>query len=135
VTDWRVDLCRSSYAAYVAADADALVELYDADCEWDVGPMAATGLGPAYRGHAGLRQMFSELTAAFEAFAPRILELRLSGEQLLVRADAIGKSEMMGIETATAPFGQVIDFNDRRIFRVSHTYDPPPDWDDAQPVQ
>jgi ketosteroid isomerase-like protein len=135
VTDWRVDLCRSSYAAYVAADADALVELYDADCEWDVGPMAATGLGPAYRGHAGLRQMFSELTAAFEAFAPRILELRLSGEQLLVRADAFGKSEMMGVETATAPFGQVIDFNDRRILRVSHTYDPPPDWDDAQPVQ
>jgi hypothetical protein len=79
--------------------------------------------------------MFSELTAAFEAFAPRILELRLSGEQLLVRADAIGKSEMMGVETATAPFGQVIDFNDRRILRVSHTYDPPPDWDDAQPVQ
>jgi ketosteroid isomerase-like protein len=135
VKDWRVDLCRSSYAAWVAADAEALVELYDTDCEWDVGPMGATGLGPVYRGHAGLRQMFRELTGAFESFAPRILELRLAGQRLLVRADAIGKSELMGVETATAPFGQVIEFKERRILRVCHTYDPPPNWDDAQLVE
>jgi ketosteroid isomerase-like protein len=134
VTDWRVDLCRRSYAAWVAADADALVELYDPDCEWDVGPMAAAGLGPVYRGHPGLREMLRELTGAFEGFAPRIIELRVFGEGLLVRADAIGTSQLMHVETATAPFGQAIKFRTRRILSVSHTYDPPPNWDQAQPV-
>jgi hypothetical protein len=100
-----------------------------------MGPMAATGLGPVYREHAGLRQMFEELTGAFDDFAPRILELRLSGQQLLVRADAIGNRELMGVETATAPFGQVIEFKDRRILSVSQTYDPPPNWHEARPVR
>jgi ketosteroid isomerase-like protein len=134
VTDWRVDLCRRSYAAWVAGDAEALIELYDPDCEWDVGPMAATGLGPVYRGHIGLRAMLGELTGAFEGFAPRILELRVFGEALLIRGDAIGTSQLMHVETATAPFGQAIEFKQRRILRVSQTEDPPPNWDEAQPV-
>jgi len=96
--------------------------------------MAAAGLGPVYRGHAGLSEMLGELTGAFEGFAPRILELRLLGEGLLVRGDAIGTSQLMHVETATAPFGQAIDFKERRILRVSQTYDPPPNWDEAQPV-
>ena len=111
------------------------MKLYDADCEWDVGPMAATGLGPIYRGHVGLRQMLSELTGAFDDFAPRILELRLAGERLLIRGDAIGKSQLMRVQSTTAPFGQVIEFKDRRVLKVSHTYDPPPDWDEARPVE
>jgi ketosteroid isomerase-like protein len=130
-----VDLCRRSYAAWVAADLDALVELYDPACDWDVGPMAATGLGPRFRGHEGLRQMMAELTEAFDGFAPRILDLRLSGERLLVRADAVGRSRLMSVDTATAPFGQVVEFKDRRILRVSQTYDPPPRWGEAQAVE
>ena len=134
MTDWRVDLCRRSYAAWVAGDAGAVVELYDPECEWDVGPMAAAGLGPLYRGHAGLLELLRELRGAFEGFAPRIIELRVFGEGLLVRADAIGTSQLMHVETATAPFGQAVEFRMRRILRVCHTYDPPPNWDQAQPV-
>jgi hypothetical protein len=40
----------------------------------------------------------------------------------------------MHVETATAPFGQAIEFKKRRILRVSQTYDPPPNWDEARPV-
>ena len=96
--------------------------------------MAAAGLGPIYRGHEGLRELLDELTGAFEGFAPRILELRCSGARVLVRGDAIGTSQLMRVETATAPFGQVIEFNERRILSVLQTHDPPPNWDEAQPV-
>jgi ketosteroid isomerase-like protein len=133
--DWRADLCRASYSAWVAGDASSLLALYDPDCEWDLGYMAAAGMGPAYRGHAGLCDLMRDMTAAFDGFAPRIFELRLRGEQMLIRCDAVGTSNLMGIETATAPFGQVIEFRDGRILRVAHTYDPPPGWEDAQPVE
>jgi hypothetical protein len=112
-----------------------MVKLFETDCEWDLGPFAPPGLGPIYRGHAGLRDLMQELTGAFEGFAPRIIELRLWGEQLLIRADASGKSELMGIETTSAPFGQVVAFRNRRGLRVTHTSDPPPYWDEAQPVE
>ena len=87
-----------------------------------------------YRGYAGLRKLLGELTGAFEGFAPRVIELRLLGEQLLIRADAAGTSGRTGIETATAPFGQVVDFKNRRGHRVLHTEDPPPGWEAARPV-
>jgi hypothetical protein len=119
----------------VAGDADALVKLYEPDCEWDLGPMAGVGLGPVYRGHAGLRDLLREFTGAFEGFAPRIIELRLWGEQLLIRADAVGRSRLMEIETTNAPYGQVAEFRNRRGLRVTHTSDPPPNWDEAQPVE
>ena len=128
MTDWRAEVCRSSYAAFVAGDAEALVKLYEPDCEWDVGPMAAAGAGPVFRGHAGLRDWMAELTGAFDGFAPRIMEIRKSGDRLLVRGDAIGTSQVMGVDTATAPFGQVIEFRNRRILRVTHTDDPPTNW-------
>jgi hypothetical protein len=134
MTDWRADLCRASYAAFLAGDADGLVKLYDPNCEWNLGPLAVVGVGPLYRGHAGLRAMVPELAEAFEGFAPRIVELRLLGEQLLIRGDAIGKSRLMGIAAPAAPFGQVVAFSDRRILSVSQTEDPPPNWDEAQPL-
>ena len=135
MTDWRVRLCRGSYAAWAAGDLEGVLELYDPECEWDMGPMAAAGLGPVFEGHAGLRRLFADLTGAFpEGFAPRIMELRLLGDQLLVRGDAIGTSELVQVETTTAPYGQIIDFKDGRIRKVSQTDDPPPDWDKANAV-
>jgi hypothetical protein len=79
--------------------------------------------------------MMHEYTGAFESFAPRIMELRLWGEQLLIRADVSGKSQMMGIEITSAPFGQVAEFRNPRLLRVTQTVDPPPNWDEAQPVE
>jgi hypothetical protein len=79
--------------------------------------------------------MMHEYTGAFESFAPRIMELRLWRGQLLIRADVSGKSQMMGIETASAPFGQVVEFRNSRVLRVTQTDDPPPNWDEAQPVE
>ncbi len=135
MTDWRVELCRRSYAAWAAHDPDALRDVWSEESEWDMGPVGATGLGPVYRGHDGLSRMFEEITGAFAAFAPRIIELRLFGEAVLVRGDAIGTSELMGAEITTAPFGQVIEFEPGRILRVTQTDDPPPHWEDAQPVE
>jgi ketosteroid isomerase-like protein len=63
VTDWRADLCRRSYAAWVAEDADSLIGLFAENCEWNVEAMAATGIGPVYRGHEGLRRFMREITA------------------------------------------------------------------------
>ena len=134
VTEWRVKLCRESYDAWAATDFEALAKLYDPECEWDLGPMAGTGLGPVYRGHTGLREMMAELTGVFEGFAPRLLDIRRWGDRVLIRGDAIGTSHLVGAETANAPFRQVIEFTDHRILRVSQTDDPPPNWDEARPV-
>jgi hypothetical protein len=75
------------------------------------------------------------MRGAFDGFAPRILQIRLLGERLLIRGDAVGTSRLMRVETATAPFGQIIEFREGRILNVSHSSDPPPGWDDAEPVE
>jgi ketosteroid isomerase-like protein len=134
VTDWRADLCYRSYAAWVAEDSDALIGLFAENCEWNVEAMAATGIGPVYRGHEGLRRFMREITADWEAFEPVVLELRAADERLLVRGSMHGRNRALGIDVASLPFGQVVEFTDRKVLRVTQTDDPPPGWADAMPV-
>ena len=45
-----------------------------------------------------------------------------------------GRNRALGIDVASLPFGQVIEFSDRKVLRVTQTDDPPPGWGDAMPV-
>jgi hypothetical protein len=63
-----------------------------------------------------------------------VLELRADDERLLVRGSMHGRNRALGIDVASLPFGQVVEFSDRKVLRVTQTDDPPPGWADAMPV-
>jgi len=134
VSDWRVDLVRASYAAFAAAAADALVALYDEACEWDWGPASAATPQRHYRGHAGLRELMEELHDVWNGFQPSIAELRVADQVLLARGSGTGRSRREALALDWA-FGQVLEFRDEKLLRVTVTEDPPPGWDDAEPVE
>ena len=63
-----------------------------------------------------------------------MLELRLANERLLVRGSMHGRNRALRIDVASLPFGQVVEFSERKVLRVTQTDDPPPGWDDAVPA-
>ncbi len=132
--DWGVQQAPASYAAFVAGDADALVALYHRECVWDFGPMAAAFPRREWRGHEGVRDLVGEFGATLADFEPSIAELRRDGDRMLVRGAARLDLERASPLVVQGGFGQVVEFRDERILRVTVTDDPPPGWDDATPV-
>jgi ketosteroid isomerase-like protein len=134
MTDWRVQLVRDSYAAFHGLDVDALLPLYDPDCEWHTGT-ASAALGQAtYRGHDGLRALVADLREVFPDWHPRILESRLREDGALLahfNATSSGAMDGAGIDITG---GQIVEFRNRCIVRVVQTDAEPPGWDTAEPA-
>jgi hypothetical protein len=80
----KLALTRRSYAAVSGLDIEALIPLYDSECEWRNGPMGAAFGTDAFRGHDGLGELISELAAGFESFTVAIDEARVSPEGALL---------------------------------------------------
>ena len=129
----RLDVCRRSYAAFAARDADKATGLYHPDCEWVMGEIALAVDTPVFTGHAGLRDFMSLLREDFEEFDCQIVEARAREDLVLIRGMVAGRplsAEMM-VEQRLA---QVIEVQDGLIRRVTQTDDPPPGWDVGRPL-
>jgi ketosteroid isomerase-like protein len=84
MSDWRAELCRRSYAAFRTLDIDALLPLYEPDCEWHVGHARAVVGTPTYRGHQGLRAYVRDIGSVYPDFSPEIDEIRTRADGALV---------------------------------------------------
>jgi ketosteroid isomerase-like protein len=136
VSDWRSELLRASYAAFDRLDADAAVQLHHPDCEWETG-VASAALGEAvYRGHDGVRALMSAVRDVFPDWHPEIAELRAREDgALLVHSRVRATSRDSGMPVEIPAMGQVIEFRDRKIARVTQTSFPPPGWETATPAR
>ena len=134
MADSRLELLRRSYAAYAAGDADAAVEVWHPECEWDMGLNAAATSEPVFRGHDGIRTFITETSSTADVQAD-ILEVRGDGDRLLIRGMNRFHMRAYEVDLTNQPFGQVCEFKDGLILRVTQTDDPPPGWEDAEPVE
>jgi ketosteroid isomerase-like protein len=127
---------RRSYAAFSAGpDIDALLPLYDHECEWHMGPMGGAFGTEAFRGHDGLRAWARALAEGFEDFHVNIDEARVTGEGLLLlRGHARGRARNTGMEVSLPLFWQQMEFRRSRVRRIEQFEEPPPGWDTATPV-
>jgi SnoaL-like domain len=130
----KLAVARRSYAAFGAGpDIDALLPLYDRECEWHMGPMGAAFRD--LRGHDGLRAWASAIAEGFEGLQATIEEARVTGEgMLLLRAHARGRARDTDVEVSLPVFWQQIEFCEGRIRRVVQFDEPPPGWGTATPV-
>jgi hypothetical protein len=130
----KLAAARRSYAAFGAGpDIDALLPLYDRECEWHMGPMGAAFR--SFRGHDGLREWASALAEGFEGFQANIDEARVTGDGvLLLRAHARGRARDGGVEVSLPVFWQQMEFHEGCIKRVVQFEESPPGWGTATPV-
>ena len=132
--DWRLDLIRRSYEAFGSGDREGILDLYDPECDWDMGEWSGA-LGQDFHGHGGLLRVNDIPKDVFSDWAPVLKEVRLRPDgAVLVRGAGSGTSEHFG-EMVAPDFGQVIHFRARRILRVVQTAFPPEGWEDAEPLR
>ena len=63
----KLALTQRSYAAFGRLDSEALIPLYDPDCEWRMGSMAAAFGTEAFRGHDGRRDLVAAISREWTA--------------------------------------------------------------------
>jgi ketosteroid isomerase-like protein len=127
----RVAACRRFYDAFGRQDLDTLKEIFAPDCEWVSGVMAPIFGSAAVHGHAGVEEVLRFTHDMFDGYWPEIVEARAAdGDRVLIRAQISGRSP--GGMDVGQYMGQIVDFRDSRIARVTQTDAPPPGWDDAR---
>jgi ketosteroid isomerase-like protein len=128
----RLALTKRSYAAWGAGDEEAMVALFDPECEWRLGDVGAALGTEVYRGHNGLRDFMRVLRTFFEGMHGEVDEARADGERILIRSRVAGRSETFG--DVSQRQAQVLEFRGDRILSITQTADPPPGWEGARPL-
>jgi ketosteroid isomerase-like protein len=83
VSDQNVQIARRTFEAIRARDLDGLVELYDADIEFE--PLTGTEVEiGGYRGHAGVRRYFEEISQVWDEMLPHADDVRAVGDQVVI---------------------------------------------------
>ena len=81
----NVESFRRAIEAYNRRDFDVVLEFLDPEIEWHPGIQARLGgEGAVYRGHAGARELFRDVTEVFDAFDIELAEIRDLGADRLV---------------------------------------------------
>ena len=137
-TEEKIAIVLASYAAFNAGpDLDALLQLYDPECEWIVASEGAAFGNDRFLGHDGLRQFVSVLREAMAVLSEwRVVvdELRSTPSgRLLVRGHTTAK--WVAVEAPTEamerPIWQHVEFRGDRIRRVVQHDDQPSGWNGA----
>jgi ketosteroid isomerase-like protein len=116
------DLFQRSYDAWSRADADALIPLYDPECEWD---NTRVPIDPTlYRGHDGLRTAVALWFESWDEFRVEMRELSQLGEdRFLIKAAGTGVGRDSGVPVALPPLLQIITTRAGRILAVRNYLD------------
>jgi ketosteroid isomerase-like protein len=103
VSEENVEVVRRVYEAATRGATDTVLELYDADVEWDVSrsPYRALMGRAAYRGHDGLRGFFRDYNDPWAVIADECEELIDGGDRVIsvVSTRARGRASGADVET------------------------------------
>jgi ketosteroid isomerase-like protein len=115
----KLKLTHESYEAFNRKDLDALLQLYDPDCEWDLTRYAGWPEKQVYKGREGLGEFFDTWLDPWEEFyyeVERVVDL--PGDRVLVVGYGRGRGRLSGADVELPPLAQIIDFRDGRVLRV-----------------
>jgi ketosteroid isomerase-like protein len=130
----RLALLERSFAAWNPPDIEAIIGLYQPDCEWRMGHMAAAFGTEVFRGHDGLRALVAAIEEGFESYNAERYETRITSDGALVtRGEIRVRSSGTGIELSTPTFWRG-EFRDDLILLSEILDGPPPGWDEATPI-
>jgi ketosteroid isomerase-like protein len=129
-----MDLVERSYEAFHGLDPESIVPLYTDDVEWVLGPASLAFGTESFQRHNGLRALIAALASIFPDWTPSVQGIREREDgAMLVIFHAGGTAQRDDVELDVVG-GQIIEFRDGLICRVTQTSSPPPGWDEATPV-
>jgi ketosteroid isomerase-like protein len=126
-----MDLVERSYVAFDGLDSEEILPLYTEDVEWVLGEASLAFGTEAFHGHDGLRALVTALGSIFPDWAPAIEEVREREDGAMLVIFRAGGTAQRGEVELDVLGGQIIEFRDGLICRVTQTPAPPPGWDEA----
>ena len=120
----KLEIGQASYDAFNRRDIEALLELYDPDCEWLLTNFEGWPEKPVYRGHEGLVEFFHTWLDPWEEFHVEIKEaFDLSGDRTFGVAYNRGRGRLSGALVELPPIGQIVSYRSDRVLRVDNYSD------------
>jgi ketosteroid isomerase-like protein len=89
----NVATVRRLFDAFEAGDIDAALELADPDCELFVPTAERANRGGSYRGHAGIRRYFQDVSRVWEELRIVPQSFRAVGDHVLVTGRVYARGE------------------------------------------
>ena len=121
----NVEAFKAAVDAYNRRDLEALLEFLDPEIEWHPATQALLGGESAvYRGHAGVRELFRDVTEVFSYFHIELSEVRDLGEERVV---ALGRIHTRGSESgaqAESPVGFLVEGRNGKAILIRNYLDP-----------
>ena len=120
----NVEAFKRADGAFNRGDVEAVLEVIDPEVEFhDVFAQMLGGEAMVYRGHAGVREWFGDVSGAFAELHTEYSEIRDLGDRLV----AIGHLRARGSESGAAiesPFGTVTQWKTGKMTRLRAYLDP-----------
>jgi ketosteroid isomerase-like protein len=115
VSDLNMRVARQTFEAIRRRDIDGLVEMYDPDIEFEPLTGIEVEIG-GYRGHAGVRRYFEEITHVWEEMLPHADDVRAVGDHVLILGGCAVRGRGSGAITDT-PMAWVLTLQDGKVLR------------------
>lgn len=115
---------QASYDAFNRQDIDALLRLYDPECEWHMSNYHGWPEKPVYRGHQGLTEFAVTWSEPWEDFHLEVKEvIDLPDDRLYAVGCGRGHGRLSGAAVELPPLAQIVDFRGGRILLVDNYSD------------
>jgi ketosteroid isomerase-like protein len=115
VSDQNVQIARRTFEAIRVRDIDGLVELYDPDIEFEPLTGMQVEIG-GYRGHAGVRRYFEEITHVWEVMLPYADDVRGVDDQVVILGGCAVRGRGSGA-ISDNPMAWVLTLRDGKVLR------------------
>lgn len=112
----RLALVRRSYESFNANDLTAALELFDPGIEWHTYIVPGPG-GGVYRGHEGVRELWSDAKRIFGDFRNIPEEMFDGGDQIVIFTRVEGVGAMSGV-AVQARIAHVMTFRGEKVVTV-----------------
>src|SRR5262249_55963479 len=124
VSQENIDLVRRGFDAFNRADLSMVPEALHEDYELHAALYTMLGgKSTVFRGHAGYREFFQDLTESFSEFKIEVTEIQDLGERVVVIGRLSGRGRASGAEFEL-PIGYLIEFKDGKILRQDDYLNP-----------
>ena len=124
MSEENVERFKRGIEAYNRQDADALIELMDAEVEWY--PAILVGLGgqaAVFRGHDGIRELLREIDQTLAEIHVEVSEIRDLGDRIFATGLLRTRGKTSGVETES-PFGYIAHFKNGKATEIRTYLDP-----------
>ena len=104
---------KRAFSAMARSDVEVLLLGYEPDAEVWMKTMSGVGISDCYRGHDGIRTLYSDLDDAFADWAWSVRAVADGGDCIAVRGAFVGYGRSSGVQTAVNDGGTAIKLSAR----------------------